>query len=353
MDSIDNVRVYVESIQSSMKLDKSINLEEFSLFDIKLLSGGLVNYVYRLYFKSKTSHETQTTAILKYFPPYVAIDKSVPFSQERFYVESSALVLLTDSPWLKLNPGSISRTPKLFHADTENFTIIMEDVDEQAQSLLDLLKKDCSALSNEFIKNLAKEIKFFIEYLAISLGVTPQNYSEFENKSTSNVLAGYLKQVWHEQANLAGLESELSEYLDQSEVIFKEPDLSTDKVVLTFGDLWPNSIMIDVEANRVWFIDWEAARFQTDPLRDMEQLMCNLWLMKQNESIFDAAKIEFLVEELQEAHLGEREKDWRSVSSFQKSKFILWTLSLVKEKHWGIANTREVMLKALEEIKSL
>jgi aminoglycoside phosphotransferase (APT) family kinase protein len=163
----------------------------------------------------------------------------------------------------------------------------------------------------------------------------------------------YWKHTWQAQSVSLNLETELANYIKISESLFKSPYLSTDSVVWTFGDLWPNSILIDEEANRIWFIDWEAARFQVDPLRDLEQLMANLWLMKQNSDVYDNEKVNFLIEELQAIHFGTRTKDWRSLSSDRKDKFIIWILSLIKEEHWKIANSKEVMLKALDEIKNI
>jgi len=349
MDKIDQVKLYVENIKNDLKLGKNLSLKDYVLADVKTLSGGLVNYVYRVSFQSSTNTNT-TTFILKYFPSYLAIDKSVAFSQARYHVEKSALNLLTGSPWLSINKQSIARTPQLFFSDDQNYVIIMEDVGEKAQTLLNLLTRN-SSLKNQLITQIAQEIKFFIEYLTKHSDITPINHIEFENKSVSNMLDRYWKGMWHTQAVSLNLESELDDYLKISESLFEAPDLSTDSVVWTFGDLWPNSILIDEEANRVWFIDWEAARFQTDPLRDLEQFMSNLWLMKQNESVYDYEKINFLIGELQEVHFGDRSKDWRSLSSNRKAKFILWILGLIKEEHWQIENSRDTLLKALDEIK--
>lgn len=350
MDNIDQVKIYVENIKNSLKLGQNdLRLKKYIVTDIKLLSGGLVNYVYRISFETS---KNKATVILKYFPPFLAINKSVAFSQERYHVEKSALSLLTDSPWLKINQGSIARTPQLFYSDDQNYVIIIEDVGEKAQTLLNLLTKN-SKLNNQLITQLAKEVKFFIEYLTKYSGITPVNHIEFENKPVSDMLDIYWKRTWQVQSVSLSLEAELASYLKISGSLFEAPNLTTDSVVWTFGDLWPNSILIDEEANRIWFIDWEASRFQVDPLRDLEQLMANLWLMKQNSDIYDIEKINFLIEELQDKHFGARIKDWRSLSSDRKDKFIIWILGLIKEEHWKIENSKEVMLKALDEIKNI
>jgi hypothetical protein len=352
MDDIEQVRVYIDKVKKDLKLseDSSI-LAEYEIADVKMLSGGLMNYVYRVYFHH--SNHTSITVILKYFPPFLAMDKSIPFSQDRFTVEKSALEWLTSSPWLSTNRNSIARTPKLFFSDKDNFVIIMEDVGERAQLLTDLLKHN-SDLEVKVVKQLAHEIKFFIDYIIGNGHVTLENHPEFENKSFNDFAKAYLIQVWPEQAKITGLETELSDYLTQGEIFYNPPDFDKDSAVLTFGDLWPNSIMIDLEAADgivFWFIDWEATRFHRDPFRDMEQFMCTLWLMKQNEVVYNTIKVGLLIQELQLVQFGNADQDWRSMGRERKIKFILWLLCLFNEDHWCIENKREVLLRALDEVK--
>ena len=88
MDNPNQVNVYLENLKNELKLEKNLSLKEYEVEDVKLLSGGLVNYVYRISFRSSSN---TVTAILKYFPPYLAVEKSISFSQERYHVEKSAL----------------------------------------------------------------------------------------------------------------------------------------------------------------------------------------------------------------------------------------------------------------------
>ena len=147
------------------------------------------------------------------------------------------------------------------------------------------------------------------------------------------------------------LKEELSAYIEQGVSLFCEPDLGDrkDEVYFTFGDLWPNSILVDLEKMSIWFIDWEAARFQRDAARDSEQLLANLWIMKQNANLFDVGKIE----ELSGALVSECfEGSWRLESEVRRTKFVLWALCLIKEEHWKIENKRDAMLRALEEVSN-
>jgi hypothetical protein len=126
--------------------------------------------------------------------------------------------------------------------------------------------------------------------------------------------------------------------------------------------LCPNSLLIDQEKRSLWFIDWEAARFERGPFRDVEQLLCNLWIMKQNSIKFNFNKIGILMSEIEKIFFESDfpNRDLRfSLNNLtlndRKEKFILRVLTLIKEKHWELEEyrKREVMLLALQEITKI
>lgn len=348
MDNIASVTAYVREILPRLASVDS-NLQDAELVDIKCLSGGLVNFVYRVYLRSTRCQST--TIIVKYFPPFLSIDKSIPFSQERYFVEKSALELFTkNKAWLNSTERR-ARIPGLIHYEDSQHLLIMEDAGEHScKSLLESLKKDAGVRIDPV--KLAHDIKQFVDSVTRAGQVTPDSNPEFKNTAIVDVLKIYLKDVWFSQAKEMELEAELTEYLEKSNTRFLPPDYDKGQVVFTFGDLWPNSILIDQEKQLVWYIDWEAARFQTNPLSDFIQLMSNLWIMKQNDKVFDSAMITELMEQLQLVFFGDRNYDWRVKDDATRTRFILWVLSLLKEKHWEIENKRDVMLKALEEVKT-
>jgi hypothetical protein len=114
--------------------------------------------------------------------------------------------------------------------------------------------------------------------------------------------------------------------------------------------------LIDEEKACIWIIDWEMARFETRKLRDLEQLIANLWIMKQQESFFNSSLIERLIKRLQFEHFGSEHADYRRNSDdLARSNFILWILSLIKDTaYWGLEdftlNGEELLKKALSEI---
>jgi 5-methylthioribose kinase len=125
MESTELVRTYIDS-----KTDLPF---KSNLTSATQLSGGLANYVYRLKF------EDDTTAILKYYPRYLASDKSVEVSQNRYFVEKAALKHLATNEYL-LNETAV-RIPKLYYADDESHMLIMEDAGENNKTLFQLLKR--------------------------------------------------------------------------------------------------------------------------------------------------------------------------------------------------------------------
>jgi thiamine kinase-like enzyme len=338
METADSVRAYIE-----------INalFAESKLKDIIALSGGLVNYVYRLVFENNTSY------VLKYFPRFLASNRTVEMSQNRYFIEKCALTELQNQPWLKESPHSMIRTPKVVHFDDENFTLIMEDAGTSCKTLFTLLTNESNQLYNdELLSQIAKEVKIFSSYLSDKSNIRPKTHKELENKSAWDIIGGYVKSLCFEQAKTYNLEAQVDSYLQKLDRLFKPLD-NSDEAVFVFGDLWPNSILVDVEKKLIWIIDWEMARFETR-IRDMAQLMANLWVMKENDKLFNVHRIETLMRKLQLEFLGDENLDWRFNSDdITKDEFLIWILVLIREKHWEIEENqkRSSILKALDQIE--
>jgi hypothetical protein len=116
--------------------------------------------------------------------------------------------------------------------------------------------------------------------------------------------------------------------------------------------------LVDVENNLFWIIDWEVARFETRAHRDLEQLIANLWVMKQNHELFNENALERLIRRLQYEYFGNENNDYRchSGDDLGKSNFILWILSLVQYPHWGLVDInlsgKDTVKRALLEINN-
>lgn len=326
----------LESVKNYFEENKSL-LTTANITSVKLLSGGLVNYVYRIIFDDNTS------VILKYFPAFLKVNNSIPMSQKRYFVEKAALEVFGLQPWLIKNPTSKIRTPKLIHANDEKFILIMEDAGVNSETLFNSLIVGSNLYSN-FIELIPREIKIFLNYLTEEANILLKNNEVFKNESTLLILESYFPRIWSNM--VAKLEIEELKLIPNLSIEAQNDPNS----VLVFGDLWPSSILIDKEKDLVWIIDWEMTRFGTKT-RDLEQLMANLWIMKQSP-IFDQVKIENLIKIFQKEFFGDEHLDWRKqCGALGTTNFIHWVVCLLNETHWGLDNLRDVAIKALTEIR--
>ena len=97
------------------------------------ISGGLINYVYRVEFEDKS------TAILKHYSSLMSSDNNVEISQKRYHVEKAALVLLNKNAHFKSN-FSFIKVPNLLYSHDDLYFILMEDAGKSTISLFDILK---------------------------------------------------------------------------------------------------------------------------------------------------------------------------------------------------------------------
>ncbi|CAF0809993.1 unnamed protein product [Brachionus calyciflorus] len=331
METIEDVVKYLEINQ-----DKPF----VSVVDkIEKLSGGLVNYVYRIKFVDKKS------VILKHYPPYCAAYKTISMSQKRYFVEKEALQFLSTQPWLTNNPESIVRTPNVIYADDDHYTLIMQDAGENTQTLFNLLLSN-SSVDQHFLDLIPKELKVLIRHLTEDSELTFKKNKTFEKESVGGYLS--LEKFQNQLGSMAKkIDEKLKPFSDISNGVSKSSN--HENSVFVYGDLWPSSILIDKEENLIWIVDWEFARYESKT-SDLEQLLANLWVMKQS-SKFNQDKIEKLIEKFQLEFLGNEKSDWRyECGDMAKYNFILWIGGLLNETHWGIDDNQAVALKALEEV---
>lgn len=312
------------------------------------LSGGLINYVYRLEFEDKS------TAILKHYSSLMSSDNNVEISQKRYHAEKAALELINKNIFFKEN-FSFIKVPKLLYFNDDLYFILMEDAGKTSISLFDFLKSDNKIeldRINKLIHIFSKELVSFLKFLTEKSKITPRTHKkEFENESVWNMINNYVCELCLNQAKLYNLQNELKPYLEFMEKRYKP--VSDDEGVFVLGDLWPNSILIDTDKELFWIIDWEMSRFETKT-SDIEQLMSNLWLMKQNSNIFNTNSTQTLIHRVQYEYFGNENNDWRTHCSRDASKsFVLWILSLLNEPHWQITNSLDVITKALKEAEAL
>lgn len=351
METLESVREFFEANKTKPAFAGK------SLKDVSSLSGGLINYVYRLEF------DDGSTAVAKYYPRFLSSDKTVEMSQERYFVEKTALTLFHDQPWLRSTPTSRIRTPKVLFYDDAQFVLVMEDAGANSRTLLEHLKNnsDSGLISDAAtLAHIAKDVSAFSKWLSSdACDIKWETHSNaLENRPAQQIISGYVRRFCIQQSKRLGLESELEVYLKSLDKAFRPFELRDaaklgehEKRVFALGDLWPNSILVDRDHDRLWVIDWEMARFETRT-SDIEQLMANLWVMKQSD-IFNEASIDAFMKRLQFEFFGDESRDWRTNSGDHgRETFVLWITSLVSEKHWKIKDPRSIVLKAISEVKN-
>ena len=124
----ETVKAYFLSSEVKKKL-----LFKSDVIDVRSVSGGLANFVYRLFFADKT------TAVLKYYTTHLAAESEVKLSPHRYFVERRALELIGKEECLKECRLS---TPKVLFYDDDVYYFIMEDCGENLVTLSYFLKSD-------------------------------------------------------------------------------------------------------------------------------------------------------------------------------------------------------------------
>jgi hypothetical protein len=106
--------------------------------DVRKLTGGMINFVYRVFLDRDIEETQQKTAILKYSAAYISSDPTIKLSAERQIFETRALKHI---PWREFsypstlldNEGSLCPTvtlPEVYFDDPKNNIIIMQDMAE-------------------------------------------------------------------------------------------------------------------------------------------------------------------------------------------------------------------------------
>ncbi|KAJ3101638.1 hypothetical protein HDU97_001251, partial [Phlyctochytrium planicorne] len=313
---------------NSSECQRILSNRRISSNDISRLGGGLVNFVYRL------SFEDSTTAVLKHFPPYVANNPKVPFSQERYFAEKECLRLFGGTH------GLLS-VPRLIHSDDAKFTIIMEDAGKELSTLLDHLRAD-AIVDEAIFPKVADSIQAFLH----ELNQTPPT-AAFSNPSAWTVLNDHVTDSYRRKAKELNIETDLEPFLKYVKP-FAPPAENGHPI---FGDLWPNAILIHPQTHQIWLLDWEMARLGEDTV-DFNQLLCNLWLMTQNSRDYNVKNVQKVMAELHRAFLGSTDRDWREDEALGIS-FVITVLEFVQEKHYGIDDPAKTMLYAAKEVEEI
>ncbi|KAJ3234774.1 hypothetical protein HDU78_005620 [Chytriomyces hyalinus] len=259
-----------------------------------LLNGGTANYVWKVQF------DNSDCVVVKFFPPFVRARPVVPFAQGRSALEHTALQLVQQHCKQNARERRWSAPKPLFY-DSGMHVLVMEHV--SGEGLYDLLKQPgavsysasepaiasaqtIAADSDNDVAWIAKTVMQFLSEVA-SLSPTPEQISAFH----TSPLIGTMNAMFSRIPNLAseryGLAPEVvNEWLARA----ADNESSIDsRQKLLFGDLWPNSLMVDLKRKHLYVVDWELARTGHAGV-DFTQFVANLVLMERAKS-FDAVAV--------------------------------------------------------------
>lgn len=324
---------------------------------VKRVSHGFANLVYRLTFSDLS------TVILKYYSPRgndnAADDdeeEAIELSQNRYHIEKNALATL-----IGRNVNEMIRTPRLLHSDDSLCYIVMQDCGERLKTLASLLRNagnsgssnENEAVIDDFLRRLARNMKLFLANLNAS--IHRQTYAPFfANNQYWDGMNHNRESVCSQVAQALELDAELADLGDDylmADSRLEEPSVGAKFV---HGNLEPGSVLIDLDRQQAWILDWEMARFD-DERRDLEAMLFSLWLMKQNARLFSVKRIELFMRRMQLEFLGDESVDWRQgMSRASRVNYVsLLMTALVVPGNFGarLENPRETALKAINELK--
>eukprot|EP00834_Sanchytrium_tribonematis_P001713 NODE_44_length_33449_cov_1.575742.p13 type:complete len:331 gc:universal NODE_44_length_33449_cov_1.575742:23233-24225(+) len=276
------------------------------------LKGGAVNYVYRIGLES-------TSVILKHYGPTLASNKEFPFSQDRYFVEKEAL--------LKFSSISTKdfKVPKLLYFKDEDYVIIMEDAGEDSISLMTYFKKNEHHLDMDNIDT--KIINFLLKLNSIDVKrLSPI----FKNTLARQTVSTFYKNL---QIYVEKSKSESLLHYSGS----KMPAIPASPVII-FGDLWPNSLHINLKSKTIWIIDWEFARFGS-AFEDVSQFIANIWLMEQKYK-------EYEIERVRDFRNSFIQKYLNLVGSGSQSdavRFLVYVVLLVHLPSWDFNSPQKII----------
>lgn len=269
--NIDSSVLTPEQVGKELFLEIAANcLPEF-IYDKKpiALSGGLLNYVWRLNGKEGSSPQS---LIVKWAPPYIASSPEVPLDPDRIIFEAKAMSAFDSGGSLSNFMLDGVRLPVLFNFDPVNRILLMEDV------------CDCSDLSAWIeeehtiseTKQIGNKLGKFIGQLHSVTFENEEIAKQFNNKKIQKTRLEVLYKNVHNYAVKAGLKNseDIGKIASEYGELLQKPGF-----VLIMGDLWLPSIFVMKQELRI--IDWEMTHYGR-PSQDIGHFTAHLWMYSHN-----------------------------------------------------------------------
>lgn len=244
-----------------------------SISNIAPLSGGFVNYVYRVTFSEQlhlnSSDEKYDSVIVKHAPPFFAgMGPNIPFSQDRLEFEVQALRKLPIEFPVAFDNPKIG-VPKVVDAFISDHTFIMQDVGslESLFSAPQYLTTQCAEVLASFISKLHESTKSGKQYHQYKNIAATKSVYEFVYAPLASVLKENEIVNWQELSTKA-------------DDVWKELyDVDGQNVSILMGDFWPASVLVQPNASgleKLWIIDWEFVNLG-NPILDISYFFTVIW----------------------------------------------------------------------------
>ena len=241
------------------------------------LSGGLLNFVWRVNGRSGSSPES---LIAKWAPPVIASSPGVQLDPHRILIEAKVLEAFSqDGIFAELATNKV-RPPHFIKLDSSRHVLLMEDVcqcpalGQWIQSPHD--KEDAKMIGTslgEFVGQLHRFTSWHLEFR-----------SAFNNQTIQQTRLDVQFSKISDYAKKAGLTD--ADQIGCTTLAFGEL-LQKPGKVLIMGDLWLPSIFVMGDELRI--IDWELAHYGR-PSQDIGHLAAHLWMYHHRHPGSHAAK---------------------------------------------------------------
>ncbi|KAJ2016902.1 hypothetical protein GGI06_003010 [Coemansia sp. S85] len=228
------------------------------------LTGGMINYVWRL------TNASGETIIVKYAESSVATNPDIKFSVERMDFEVRGLSLFNtppeDATLLAINGlgKSLAETsgvhvPRLLYYDRTVPFLVLEDIGKHG-GFEDWFKAESSGV--EDIDYVCAKVGEWIAHLH-GFGFENRDILEehFVNKPARELLTGLMYDMTARDIVQHTEFADKEEVAQQIMLMKAEKRRSTESQTLLFGDMWPGSVLFDVEKKVVNLLDFEFMDF--------------------------------------------------------------------------------------------
>ena len=235
-----------------------------SQITIRSLTGGEINITVRASFTppvdlTQFGHpQSVSSVVLKYTPPYLVSDPSIPVNTFRQDIEARSLLLLDPRNKSALPVSSLFakhpniKIPRFIHHDYEKRVLIMTDLGSVVK-IDDWLTQE-PAPNSEDVERIAKDLgRFLAEFFITTSEPNIELLPLLPNSVLVDAFNLYV---------VNALKAVLPSYgVSDAEILIKRvADMARDSretdLCLGMVDLWCNNIVIDSDKN-VCLVDWE------------------------------------------------------------------------------------------------